>query len=48
VKNKKCVNCGTDYISSEFLEIDNEIEVDGKLQIKKVLICNKCYFGTTD
>jgi hypothetical protein len=41
----KCVNCGKEYVSSEFLEIDNEVEVDGELVIRKDLICAECYFG---
>lgn len=46
--NKNCINCGANYNSADFIETENEDEVDGEVITKKVLICNKCYFGSED
>lgn len=43
---KRCINCVKDYVSTEFLEIENEVEVNGEGTIRKDLICVGCCYGT--
>lgn len=46
MNNCKCVNCGKLYTSTEFVETENEKEVEWEIVIEKVMICSQCYFGS--